>query len=70
MKTLYKHDFNEDISAVTSIGAGKIQVAVEFNALKEIEKLQAKLVGKSDLFSKVAGYALDFAKDQVLKQEA
>lgn len=69
MKNLYTHQFNEDLSASANIGAGKVQLALEFNALKEIEKLQAKLVGKSDIFSKVAGYALDFAKDQVLKQE-
>lgn len=67
MKELYKHDFSEDLSAVANIGGGKVQVAVEFNAIKEIDKQIAKLEGKSDLFSKILGYGLNFAKDYVTK---
>lgn len=67
-RELFKHEFNEDLSASASIGEGKLSVAINFNALKEVDKQIAKLQGKSDFPSKVFGYALDFLKAQLIKE--
>lgn len=69
MKELFKEELSQDLFIAGNLGNGEAQVVLSFKIVPQLEKLEAKLVGKSGIGYKIAGYAIDFAKAYLAKQE-
>lgn len=68
-KQLFKEELSNDLFVSGALGAGNLSVTLEFKVIPQLEKLEAKIAGKSGLGYKIAGYVLDFAKVYVAKAE-
>lgn len=69
MRELFKEELSQDLFVSSNLGNGEAQIVLAFKIVPQLEKLEAKIAGKSGIGYKLAGYAIDFAKAYIAKQE-